>query len=134
MKAGCSTAMNEESTRLIHLARRDLRAVQGMLHHEDSFPDEIFGFHAQQAVEKASKAWLAGRGIEYPKTHDLDLLFDMISDHNPGFLGDFDVLRDLVDFSVQYRYEAFDDLPLDREPTLRLLEQFIEVIVTNLSE
>jgi hypothetical protein len=59
--------MNEATARMLRLARRDLRAVQGMLDNREMFPDEIFGFHAQQAVEKAAKAWLDGRGVEYPK-------------------------------------------------------------------
>ena len=72
--------MNDESARMIDLARRDLRAAQGMAVDTLSFTDEIFGFHAQQAVEKACKAWLCGLGIVYPKTHDLDLLFHLLSD------------------------------------------------------
>jgi len=124
--------MNDEAARLIRIARRDLRAVHAMLDREESFPDEIFGFHAQQAVEKACKAWLAGLGVEHPKTHDLDLLFDLIADQEPTFPGEFDVLRDLVDFSVQYRYEAFDDLPLERDDTFLLVERFIALVATPL--
>ena len=33
--------------------------------------DAIFGFHAQQTVEKIFKAWLCLNGKEYPFTHDL---------------------------------------------------------------
>ncbi len=36
--------------------------------------DAIFGFHAQQAVEKALKAWLNVLGHEHPFTHDLSHL------------------------------------------------------------
>ena len=105
-----------------------------MLDRKESFPDEIFGFHAQQAVEKASKAWLAGLGVEHPKTRDLDLLFDLIADQEPTFPAEFDVLRDLVDFSVQYGYEAFDDLPLERDDTFLLVERFIALVATRLGE
>jgi HEPN domain-containing protein len=34
-------------------------------------PDSIFGFHAQQAIEKLLKALIASRGDAYPRTHDL---------------------------------------------------------------
>ena len=37
----------------------------------EAFPDEIFGFHAQQAVEKALKSWLASLGVLFPKTHGI---------------------------------------------------------------
>jgi hypothetical protein len=36
-----------------------------------SFSDEVFGFHAQQTIEKALKAWIAVRGLVYPKSHDV---------------------------------------------------------------
>lgn len=41
--------------------------------------DSIFGFHAQQAVEKALKAWLQIRDIPYPATHDLVRLLQYVA-------------------------------------------------------
>jgi len=125
--------MNEATARMLRLARRDLRAVQGMLDNHEMFPDEIFGFHAQQAVEKAAKAWLDGRGVEYPKTHDLDLLFELLTESGGQIPTACDDLRDLVDFSVQYRYEAFEELPLDRRGTLLLVTQFIEHVAVQVA-
>jgi len=118
---------------MLRLAQRDLRAVQGMLDDPDSFPDEIFGFHAQQAVEKAAKSWLDGLGIEYPKTHDLDLLFELLAERGGEIPPACEELRDLVDFSVQYRYEAFEELPLDRQETLRLVTMFIEHVAARVA-
>lgn len=40
------------------MAEKDHTALQGMLDTQ-IFADEIFGFHAQQAAEKALKAWLS---------------------------------------------------------------------------
>ena len=40
--------MNDESARMIDLARRDLRAAQGMAVDTLSFTDEIFGFQIKQ--------------------------------------------------------------------------------------
>ena len=42
----------EHAEEILQTARRDLRALRAM-HDVESFPDEIFGFHAQQSVEKA---------------------------------------------------------------------------------
>jgi HEPN domain-containing protein len=61
-------AERDEAQRLLAAAQKDLRALRGMTD-ADTFADEIFGFHAQQAVEKALKAWLALLGEEYPRTH-----------------------------------------------------------------
>lgn len=126
--------MDDAAARLFQLALRDLRAVQGMADDATTFPDEILGFHAQQAVEKATKAWLCCRGVEYPKTHDLDLLFELISESGVDIPNAFDDLRDLVDFSVQYRYEAFDEVPIDRPTTLRLVARFLDHVAAAMSE
>lgn len=125
--------MNDESARMINLARRDLRAAQGMAVDTLSFTDEIFGFHAQQAVEKACKAWLCGLGIVYPKTHDLDLLFHLLSESGAKVPVEYEELLDLVDFSVQYRYEAFEELPIDRRETVLLVTHFIEHVTSRLA-
>lgn len=55
----------KQASLLISLAKNDLKALQGMIS-SDIFSEEIFGFHAQQATEKALKAWLALIGCEYP--------------------------------------------------------------------
>jgi hypothetical protein len=36
------------------------------------FPEEIFGFHAQQVIEKSLKAWLTALHLVYPKSHDVN--------------------------------------------------------------
>jgi HEPN domain-containing protein len=64
---------NEPAARLLTLARRDLRAAE-ILGGQPDVGDGIVGFHAQQATEKALKAWLTILGIPYPRTHDLSLL------------------------------------------------------------
>lgn len=38
---------------------------------------EQVGFHAQQAAEKAIKAVLLSRGVEFPLTHDLEELIEI---------------------------------------------------------
>ena len=99
---------------LLSSAEKDLKAIRNMTD-ADSFADEIFGFHAQQAVEKTLKAWIALLGGEYPFIHDLDALLNALE--NLG--ADVDTLRDLVElnaFAVQFRHEALEspDEPLDR--------------------
>lgn len=41
-------------------------------------PDWIVGFHAQQAVEKAIKSVLTRREIEYPRTHNIAMLLELL--------------------------------------------------------
>ena len=71
----------DHARELLALARRDLQAMRGML--DDAgrfFADAIFGFHAQQAVEKAMRAEAAGCGIYYPLTHQLKPLHQALGD------------------------------------------------------
>jgi HEPN domain-containing protein len=52
------------------MARKDLQAMRALS--DPATADvETFGFHGQQAVGKALKAWLDVRGAVYPVVHDL---------------------------------------------------------------
>lgn len=104
----------EGARRLLKMAGKDLTALVAMTD-RDTFADEIFGFHAQQTIEKCLKAWLALLDVEYPKTHDLRALLALLKERGL----DVEDLWDLVEYNVyavQFRYEAFDtpDEVLDR--------------------
>jgi len=70
------------------------------------YADWIVGFHAQQAVEKAVKAVLAARNIEYPHTHNLRVLLTILADHQIELPSGADELPRLTPFSALLRYEA----------------------------
>jgi len=76
----------------------------------DAFDEEIFGFHAQQVVEKSLKSWLSLLGVDYPRIHDLEELLGMLCDRGASVPPRFRELVDLTDFAVQFRYEAYDSL------------------------
>lgn len=58
---------------LLALAREDLVSAEA-LDKEGRVWDSPVGFHAQRAVDKALKAAIASRNLEFPFTHDLGLL------------------------------------------------------------
>ena len=120
---------------MIRMARKDLKAIEGMADAK-TFGDEIFGFHAQQAVEKAIKAWLSCAGVVYPKTHDLALLMATLEDQGETITDDIRSLMDLTDFAVQFRYEAFEDIEemLDRKHMLQQAASLIERVERRLEE
>jgi len=89
-----------------HIALNDFKALKGMID-PAIFSDEIFGFHAQQAVEKTLKAWLSLVGVTYPKIHDIEELFALLTDHGENIPDQFRTLIDLTDFAVQFRYDFF---------------------------
>lgn len=65
--------------------------------------DEIVGFHAQQTVEKALKAVLEVRGVDYPYTHDLARLFALL-DGSGGAPRDRDDAVALTPWAAEFRY------------------------------
>jgi HEPN domain-containing protein len=93
-----------------------------------AFAEEIFGFHAQQAVEKAIKAWLNLAGKPYPRTHDLEALLVLLEESGAEVPQFFWELIDLSDFAVQLRHESYeyDEEPLDRAWLVRRVTAVVE--------
>ena len=124
----------EQARMLLAAAERDHPALHGM---DDPavFADEIFGFHAQQAVEKLLKAWLASLGETYPLSHDLASLLDMLSAHDPD-IARFDALVDYTRYAVRLRYAAADSSakPLDRGETVGQVDVLLEEVRWRLAE
>lgn len=97
----------DHARQMLAIARRDLKALGGMLD-QDIFAYEIFGFHAQQTAEKTLKAWIAALGGSYGFTHDLGLLLDTLKGLGVDCT-DFSELPDLTIFAVHFRYDDAGD-------------------------
>ncbi len=106
--------MSEEWKAMLEMGRKDLRALV-LFETSSELADEIFGFHTQQAAEKALKAWISRLGGAYAPTHDLSKLIPTLER-----LGvDVSQLWSLTrwnSFAVQFRY---DGMPEDSEPLPR---------------
>ncbi len=59
-------------------AESDLRAAVYLLEPRIERPTEAICFHAQQCAEKYVKALLVFRGADFPRTHDLEKLADLL--------------------------------------------------------
>ncbi len=68
------------------------------------------GFHLQQAVEKFLKALLVRHQIEFPKTHDLGKLLDLLTSVEAPLVEALESLTGLNTYSVEARYPG--DLPV----------------------
>ncbi|MEO5351747.1 MAG: HEPN domain-containing protein [Magnetococcus sp. XQGC-1] len=99
---------------LMRLAHADHRAMTGMGDPE-VFTDAIFGFHAQQAVEKGVKAWLAALDVLFPLTHDISRLLPLLGNRGVE-VGKLWEWVELTPFAVEHRYAWVADAeePLDR--------------------
>jgi HEPN domain-containing protein len=120
--------MNEGDlpSRLLALARRDLRAAE-LLRDQPEVGDGIVGFHAQQAAEKALKAWLTILGIDFPRTHDLSLLIHKLDGGGVEVTSLWELLN-LNPFAVQLRYEILEDEPLDHGATLEQVTALLNYV------
>ena len=90
---------------MLAMADKDLNALKGMLDPK-VFATEVFGFHAQQAIEKALKAWVVLLGSDYRLTHNIITLLDQVADSG-GDADSFWGLAKYNAFAVQFRYEEF---------------------------
>ena len=77
VKGGCCMADLEHAHSMLRMAHKDFNALVGM-QGNPLFADEIFGFHVQQAVAKALKAWLCTRDAIYPMTRELARLLTLL--------------------------------------------------------
>lgn len=114
-------------------ARKDLAAGEVLL--KEGFEDyENVGFHAQQAAEKFIKAFLVRYQIEFPKTHDIGLLRQLVARVDPELAKKLATADALTPYEVEFRYPA--DLPsLSRnegEKALCLAEQTRDLIIGSL--
>ena len=113
---------------MLSIAGKDLSALRGMAKDEVTFHDEIFGFHAQQTVEKCLKAILSYFGVSYPKTHDLLRLESLCLENEIKIPEEFSSLSDLTDFAVEYRYDLLEDEPVKRSEILVSVEAFFNYV------
>lgn len=122
----------ELALQLLTLAKGDELAADALLDIPE-IPEAIVGFHYQQAVEKLLKALLAEREIDFPRTHDLGDLLDLVQRAGfrlPTTLVD---LIALTPFAVELRYEASDSVPgFEPEKSRYLVQQLRTWVETQL--
>ena len=115
---------------LLQKGRQDQYVLNRFL--EDlSIPDEVIGFHEQQAVEKMIKAVLAHRAIEYRRTHQLEELETLLQDSGISYPSELSEAVALTPYAVELRYDMLpvhDDAasPFDRQWAKRCVERIAE--------
>lgn len=126
----------ELAEKFLRKADQDLVAFENW-RSDAGIAEEIFGFHAQQAAEKMLKAALSARAIEFPLTHRLADLIDLCHEHGLKLPQDFDELRFLTPFAVDYRYdlheyeEEEERIDFDRiSALLRQLREWVDELIS----
>lgn len=121
-----------EVGRWLRFAGSDLRGAEALLGREDVLP-YLACFHAQQAAEKAIKGTLIFLQIDFPKTHNLILLIELL----PGGWRVESMSREAASLSywaVEPRYPG--DLPeateADAEAAVELARKIYETTLEDL--
>jgi len=88
----------------VERAEEDLRVAEHTLHNLNPCPYWAVAFHAQQAVEKAVKAVLVGRGIDFRPTHDISALLDTALASGEPWVDELREAASLTAYAVAGRY------------------------------
>lgn len=123
-----------EALRWLEYAKKDVRAAHALLDSGEFFPRQIC-FLSQQAAEKAIKAILVFEEVDFPKSHDIDRLRDLVP---AGWKvkTDFPDLAELTVWAVESRYPgAYPDI-VEREAreTLQLAESVFDTVQAEMNE
>lgn len=115
----------EDAALLLRIVRRHLQAMR--LNLDPLYPDEEWGFQAQQALEKLLKAELVLRDQPAPRTHELLDLALLLNEQLP------ETLQKLQVFAVEARYEDGPlALPAARAVLLAELEGRLAALETRI--
>ena len=84
-------------------AEQDFVGAEHLLRTKPSLRDMI-AFHAQQAAEKALKAFLVQHEVEFPKTHDIRRLLNLAATVDPSLADSLAATAKLGRYGVAVRY------------------------------
>ena len=116
---------DEQAERLRRKAAGDEEAMTALLG-VTSVPDEVIGFHAQQAVEKLLKSLLSHRRVAFRRTHDLTELLDLLAASGVAIPPQIADVRQLGPYAAEFRYEDISDdvaEPFDRRWAAECVER-----------
>ncbi|NNM87646.1 MAG: HEPN domain-containing protein [Phycisphaerae bacterium] len=117
----------ETARRLLAKAKDDRYILAGLMH-DSSAPVSPLGFHAPQAVEKALKAVLAARAVEYPMTNNIAMLLTKLTDQGISAPPDAAELPTRTPFEVAFRHDDAgepEDIRLDRTRALACVDRTV---------
>jgi HEPN domain-containing protein len=88
-------------------------------------------FHCQQCIEKLLKAILVREQIEFPKTHDIGRLIELVRDYVPGVAEFLLHAKKLSIHGVAARYpdEAIEITTADMKEIVDITEKFRQILL-----
>lgn len=125
--------MNEaEVRRWLRYAREDLAAAETMLGRDGAYPRHVCWL-AQQSAEKSLKAGLIYCDIEFPYTHDLDRLRNLLPE-GWQVKAQCPDLAELTEWAVEARYpgDIPDALETDARIAVQQARRVLESVTVNI--
>lgn len=112
----------------------DFDVVARLASEGERFRDAV-AFHAQQAVEKYLKALLVRHQVEFPKTHDIERLLQMLQQVEPAIVEGLTDAKWLTPFGVDIRYPADvpETLPGDQVRAFELAQRVKDGVMSVLA-
>jgi len=98
----------------LNRAHSNIATAQAIRDADDIYLEDVC-FHAQQAAEKAIKAVLVSRGVDFPKTHDIAKLLTLVGDVGVTVPEDIAAAAGLTDYAVLTRYPAHGEPVTDED-------------------
>jgi hypothetical protein len=117
-----SPEAHELALLLVRKAEGDESILDRLLDDHD-VPDDVLGFHVQQAVEKRLKAVLALNEVEYEHTHSVSYLTALIEQQGIGLPGCRQEIEGLTPWAVAARYDGTFEKVLDRAAARTLVAE-----------
>lgn len=71
---------------------------------------------------------LSLKGIQFPKTHDLEDLIDLAEENRVGLLESMNILTELTPYAVEFRYALIFDSLHEPEYYLEHVREFIKFV------
>lgn len=105
---------------LVRKAEGDESILDRLLDDPD-VPDEMLGFHVQQAVEKRLKAVLALHEVDYDRTHSISYLTSVLDQHRIDLPPGREQIEELTPWAVASRYDDSTEEVLDRAGARKLV-------------
>lgn len=105
---------SEEFARLLLVKARGDLAAAVALAGDGAMNDEVVGFHCHQAVEKSLKSTLAENDVDFPHTHDLAVLAELLEESGIVSPVSPDDVGYLNPWAVEMRYDMPSSQQLDR--------------------
>lgn len=94
----------------------------------------VIAFHCQQTVEKLLKALLVSYKIDFPKSHDLIQLLDLLKEKDPLLTTIKKELNIVNPFAIDFRYPGEDIEPKEAQKVLKTTKRLVIILRKRVKE